>query len=53
LIIYVVANNPMDEACYYPDSRKWAVGPGIIRADSTESLDYYDGEDSSAISTTP
>lgn len=45
LILYVVADNPMNEACYYPDSRKWAIYDLIIRANATESLDYYDGEE--------
>lgn len=45
LILYVVADNPMNEACYYPDSRKWSIYDRIIRADTAESLDYYDGED--------
>lgn len=43
LVLYVIADNPLDEACYYPDSRKWAVGDQIVRA--AESLDYYDGEE--------
>lgn len=45
LILYVVADNPFNEACYYPDSRKWAIYDSIIRADRTTSLDYYDGEE--------
>ena len=45
LILYVVADNPLSETCYYPDSRKWAVPipeKSIIRSDA---LDYYDGEE--------
>ncbi len=41
----VVADNPMGESCYYPDSKKWAVrspGRSIIRS---ESLGYFDGEE--------
>lgn len=45
LVLYVVADNPINEACYYPDSRKWAISDRIIRADAPTSLDYYDGED--------
>ena len=45
LVLYCVADNPMTEACYYPDSRKWAIFDRIIRANSAESLDYYDGEE--------
>ena len=45
LILYVVADNPMGESGYYPDSKKWLVrSPGrkIIRSDA---LDDYDGEE--------
>ena len=45
LIIYVIADNPIGESCYYPDSNKWLVRSPerkLIRADA---LDYYDGEE--------
>jgi uncharacterized cupin superfamily protein len=45
LVVLVVADNPVNEACYYPDSRKWAVFDRILRANAPESLDYYDGEE--------
>ncbi|MBV8149131.1 MAG: cupin, partial [Candidatus Eremiobacteraeota bacterium] len=48
LVMYVVADNPSNETCYYPDSRKWAMrmpDDRIMRAGSNESLDYYDGEE--------
>jgi uncharacterized cupin superfamily protein len=48
LVMYVVADNPLNETCYYPDSGKWAVPipeRRIVRARSSESLDYYDGEE--------
>jgi len=48
LLLYVVADNPINETCYYPDSGKWAVyipDDRIVRADSAKSLDYYDGEE--------
>ena len=48
LILFVVADNPINETCYYPDSGKWAVAvpdDRILRADRSSSLDYYDGED--------
>ena len=45
LVLYIVADNPLNESCYYPDSDKWAVttanGP-IVR---TQALDYFDGEE--------
>jgi mannose-6-phosphate isomerase-like protein (cupin superfamily) len=45
LVLYVVADNPLNESCYYPDSKKWSVPvpePMILRS---EALDYYDGEE--------
>ena len=45
LIVYVVADNPIGESVYYPDSNKWLVrSPGrkLIRS---EGLDYFDGEE--------
>ena len=45
LVLYVVADNPIGESGYYPDSQKWIVrSPGrkLLRG---ESLDYYDGEE--------
>lgn len=43
-VLFVVADNPFGESCYYPDSKKWAVESpdAIVRS---ESLDYYDGEE--------
>ena len=48
LVLYMVADNPINETCYYPDSGKWAVDipdDRIVRANSPDSLDYYDGEE--------
>jgi uncharacterized cupin superfamily protein len=45
LILYVVADNPVGESCYYPDSKKWLIDTArrpILRSDS---LDYFDGEE--------
>ena len=44
---YVIADNPRSDACYYPDSGKWAVqleSPEyeIVKGKIT---DYYDGEE--------
>jgi uncharacterized cupin superfamily protein len=45
LLLYIVADNPTGEACYYPDSKKWSIevsdGP-VLRS---ENRDYYDGEE--------
>lgn len=45
LLIYVVADNPVGETCYYPDSGKWAVKSPEYRLMRSEPLDYYDGEE--------
>ncbi len=45
LIIYVVADNPIGEANYYPDSGKWAVRLPERRVLRGEALEYYDGEE--------
>lgn len=45
LLLMVVADNPIGESCYYPDSGNWAVESpenAIIRS---EKLKYYDGEE--------
>lgn len=45
LVIYIVADNPMGESCYYPDSNKWIVYNPERRLIRSEGLDYYDGEE--------
>ena len=45
LIIYVVADNPVGESCYYPDSNKWAVHSPEGRLIRSQPLNYYDGEE--------
>jgi uncharacterized cupin superfamily protein len=45
LTIYVVADNPIGESCYYPDSNKFAVKSPEYRLLRSEPLDYYDGEE--------
>jgi len=48
LVLYVVADNPIGESCYYPDSDKWLVlSPErkVIRPDGSEALDYHSGEE--------
>lgn len=44
---YVIADNPIGDSCYYPDSGKWAVRKEgdemkIVKGSET---DYYDGEE--------
>jgi uncharacterized cupin superfamily protein len=47
-VYYVVADNPIGESTYYPDSGKWKVNKSsakdrvVIKGDET---DYFDGEE--------
>jgi len=45
LVVYVVADNPISESNYYPDSGKWAVRSPEYRLVRSEALDCYDGEE--------
>jgi uncharacterized cupin superfamily protein len=45
LILYVVADNPIGESHYYPDSGKIGVRLPERRLLRSEPLDYYDGEE--------
>jgi len=45
LVLYVVADNPIGESVYYPDSKKWGVRSPERRLLRSEALDYYDGEE--------
>jgi uncharacterized cupin superfamily protein len=45
LVMYVVADNPIGESAYFPDSAKWRVhSPQNVNIRSAP-LDYYDGEE--------
>lgn len=45
LVVYVIADNPVGESAYYPDSKKWLVRSPERRLLRSENLDYYDGEE--------
>lgn len=45
LVVYVIADNPVGESGYYPDSNKWVVRSPERRLIRSESLDYFDGEE--------
>lgn len=45
LTFYVVADNPIGESVYYPDSKKWLVLSPEYRLMRSEPLDYFDGEE--------
>jgi uncharacterized cupin superfamily protein len=46
LTYYVIADNPIGDSCYYPDSKKWAVfrPPDNVVIKGSET-DYFDGEE--------
>ena len=45
LVLYVVADNPIGESCYYPDSNKWLVRSPERKLIRSDALTYYDGEE--------
>jgi len=45
LVLYVVADNPIGESCYYPDSQKWLVRSPERRLIRSQALHDYDGEE--------
>ena len=45
LVMFLVADNPIGESAYYPDSKKWLVRSPERRLMRGESLDYYDPEE--------
>ncbi|MDQ6931385.1 MAG: cupin domain-containing protein [Candidatus Eremiobacteraeota bacterium] len=45
LVVYVVADNPVGESSYYPDSDKYVVRSPQRKVIRSENLDYFDGEE--------
>lgn len=45
LVIYIVADNPIGESCFYPDSGKWLVRSPERRLIRSEPIEYYEGEE--------
>jgi uncharacterized cupin superfamily protein len=45
LLLYVVADNPVGDSAYFPDSGKWLVYSPERRLIRSDALDYYDGEE--------
>jgi len=45
LVVMCVADNPIGETCYYPDSKKNSVYQPAREFIRGESLDYFDGEE--------
>jgi uncharacterized cupin superfamily protein len=45
LVMFIIADNPIGESSYYPDSKKWLVRSPERRLMRGDSLDYFDGEE--------
>jgi uncharacterized cupin superfamily protein len=45
LVVYVLADNPIGESSYYPDSKKWLVRSPERRLMRSDPVEYYDGEE--------
>ncbi len=46
LIFYIIADNPLGDHAYFPDSDKWMVGiPGKRKVVKGREVDYLHGED--------
>ena len=45
LVMMIIADNPIGESSYYPDSKKWLVRSPERRLLRGEALDYYDSEE--------
>ncbi len=45
LVVYVVADNPIGESYYYPDSNKCSAYSPQRKMMRSEALNYYDGEE--------
>lgn len=44
LEVFIIADNPQLDACWYPDSQKWGLRPPGVFFRMTP-VDYFDGED--------
>jgi uncharacterized cupin superfamily protein len=45
LVVYVVADNPIGESNFFPDSQKWVVRSPERAVIRSNGLDYYEGEE--------
>ena len=45
LVLTIVADNPMGESCYYPDSGKWLVRSPDRALIRSKPVDYFEGEE--------
>jgi len=46
--MYVIADNPIGESWFYPDSGKWGVQSPKRRLMRSDDLEYFDGENEGA-----
>lgn len=44
-VFLTIADNPVGESCYYPDSQKWLVRSPERKLIRSENIDYFDGEE--------
>jgi uncharacterized cupin superfamily protein len=45
LVLYVIADNPIGDSCFYPDSKKWCVTSPDVQFIRSEPLSFEDGEE--------
>ena len=45
LVLLVIADNPIGESCYFPDSNKWMVRSPERKLIRSGALEYFDGEE--------
>jgi len=53
LEVFILADNPAQDAFYYPDSDKWGIRPPANAFFRLTPADYFDGEDASPPPATP
>ncbi len=44
-VLLVVADNPLSEGCYYPDSNKWLIAKNDEAIMRAPAIPYFDGEE--------
>ena len=45
LTFYIIADNPLGEHCWYPDSKKWFVSLPECSLIASDPLDYFESEE--------
>lgn len=44
-VVLIVADSPLSEACYYPDSEKWLIDAPDGAIFKAQPVDYFEGEE--------